>query len=84
MNILAIEILKLSLSFDALGNDAQWQRPRHLYHAVQQFAWRRLVSHPADKTLIDFDIVENQLVETGKPGIAGAKVVQRDGKPAGV
>src|SRR5438270_9179031 len=68
----------LRVALDALGDDGEAKRVRHLDDGAHDGGIRLVVEHIGDERAIDFERGERKAREIGEARVAGAEVVDRD------
>ncbi len=72
------EELPLAVGFDALGDDCDVQAVAQRDDGMHDRRVTRLAGQFLHEGLVDLDLVEGQLLQVGKAGIAGAEIVERE------
>src|SRR5690625_6299428 len=66
---------ELPLGFDALGQNPQSETATHGDHRAGNGSIARIVRQAADESLIDFERVERQMLQSAQRRVAGTEVV---------
>lgn len=75
-----VQIVKLFFRFDTFSDDTDRKFTRQIQYTIQNSGWFWVCVYAANETVINFDIINMQVMKIRKPWVASTEIIQCDDK----